>query len=459
MTQYIDIEFRERATSTPLNKRFRDITGPTVLSGYRLAIGSEDFSFSLIKDVYVSNVAITPSGARIEEDMDLLDIVKVDSNDLNTGNPRVDSIYLVYQFGSEGIPATYEVVPGVGGSTSPSPNPNTNTHLLLGYVNVPPLGIAPKVTDLTSVNIGINTLEVANSATFKGTATFQDAVVFEKPVQFLDGTTGALDPNASFFEQLSYPIIATPGQQDFTVPKSYVPKTNTLEVYKDWVRQPPSEFDENSSTTFRFLDPLNGGEKVWFQWSRNLSLYTPADHNHDDLYYRKNEVNNRSIHNAQDYFAGPDGRIIYHYLGTTDYVVIPPVPTDKGTDVGDISVEKRTDSIVVYNTGSYRGQFDLSYYLKQAYQYTPNDEDLGMFDIVSSDLDTQTATWISVSYKRSDGTIYLTTNLENFDSRGYYRRIRIDFYNTSGTAIIDTKRYALDYDSNGLLFSRTLIPS
>jgi hypothetical protein len=459
MAQFIDIEFRERATSTSLNKRFRDITGPAVLAGFRLGIGSEDFSISLLKAPYISSVAITPSGARIEEDQDIPDAVMVQPNDLNAGSPRVDSIYLYYQFGTTGIPASYVVVPGVGGSNQPASNPNPQTYLLLGYVNVPPLGAAPRLTDLTSVQLGINSLEVANSSMFHGPATFEDTVVFNKPVIFNDGTTGVMDPNSSFFDQLPYPIIANPGQQTFTLPSSYSPNTATLEVFKDWVAQPPNEFLEDSATTFKFLDHLNGGEKIWARWSRNVALYTPAAHDHDDLYYRKNEINNRSLHYTEDYFAGMDGRIIYHYLGTTDYVVTSIVPTDKSSDVGDITIEKQADQIIVYNTGTYRGKFDISFYMKQSYQYTPNDEDLGFFNITSSNLDAVTMTWKHVDYKRSDGTVYITTDLDNFDARGYYRRLTITWYNSAGTDIIETKVYALDYNVNGLLYQRTLLPS
>ena len=458
MVQNIDTEFRERATSAPLNMRFRDITGPTVLSGYTLAIGSDDFSISLIRGDYLSSVAITPSGARVEETTDVLDAVLIDPNDLNEGNPRIDSIYLVYQFGTEGVPATYQVVPGMGGSATPAQNPNPNTHLLLGYVNVPPMGQAPKQTDLVSVDNGIHTLEVANSALFHGPASFEKEVVFHAPVKFMDRTTGADDPNASFVEKLSYPIIAEPGQQEFTLPTPYTPKTNSLQVYKDWIPQPISVYDESSSTTFKFHEPLKGGEKIWATWFRNISFYRPENHNHDELYFRKNEVNNRSLHHIEDYFGGPSGRVLKHYLGTVNYVVIPPVPTDKAADIGEISVEKRANEIVVFNTGTYRGKFDLAFYVKQSYQYVPNNEDIGLFDITSSDLDQETYTFRQVDYKRSDGTLYLRTTLENYDARGYYRRVRLDFYNTEGQMVIKTQRYALDYDVNGLPYSKILIP-
>lgn len=459
MTQHIDIEYRERATSTAINKRFRDFTGPTVLSGYRMKLGSEDFSISLTTGAFRSSIAITPSGARVEEDADVPDAVLVEPNDLNEGNPRVDSIYLVYQFGTENTPASYAVVPGTGGNPSPSPNPNPNTHLLLGYVNVPPLGKPPREADLQPVNMGIHSLEVANSATFYGHAMFKDEVTFEKPVRFLDGTTGAEDPNSSFIEKLPYPIIASPGQQEFNLPSPYTVATNSLRVYKDWVVQPPSAYHEASSTSFKFHDPLDGGEKVWAEWYRNISFYTPQRHDHDNLYYRKNEVNNRSLHHSEDYFAGQDGRVVSHYLGTTNYVVIPPVPTDKTADVGEISVEKRKDEIIVYNTGTYRGKFDIAYYVKQAYQYTPNSEDWGFYTITSSDLNEETSTYKRVEYTRSDGTLYLATVLENYDARGYYRRLRLDWYNSTGTEIIKVQRYALDYDAKGLIYQKVLIPN
>lgn len=458
MTQHIDIEFKERATSSALNQRFRDITGPTILSGYRLALGSSQFSIHLLRGDHASSVAITPSGAKVTEDSDVLDAVTIEPNDLNEGNPRVDSIYLVYQYGTENAQAYYMVVPGVGGSSVPSPNPNPNTHLIIGYVHVPPLGAPLLDSHLESLNVGIHTLEVANSATFHGDATFKKPVVFEHEVTFLAGTDGAEDPNSSFSEQLVYPIIAEPGQQSFNVPIPYTPKKNTLFVYKDGEPQPPHTFDEDSPTTFKFHDPLLGGEEIYYRWFRNISLYTPDLHQHDELYYRKNEVNNRSLHHSEDYFAGQDGRVISHYLGTTNYVVVSVIPIDKAANLGEISVEKRANEIIVYNTGTYRGKFDISYYVKQAYQYTPNSEDVGLFDIVSEDTDDTTNTYRKVKYKRKDGTLYLETNLENFDARGYYRRVRLDFYNTSGTAVINTKYYALDYDAKGLLYSRILIP-
>lgn len=460
MTQNIDIAFRERATSTSLNKRFRDITGPAVLSGYRLALGSENFSVSLIRAPYSSSVAITPSGARIEETEDVLDATMVQPNDLNSGSPRVDSIYLSYQFGTENAVATYVVVPGTGGSNLPASNPNPQNFLLLGYVNVPPLGAPPQASDLTSVKIGINTLEVANSATFHGIATFEEAVVFNKPVTFLDGTQGVLDPNTSFFDELPYPIVAAPGQQQFSLPSTYEPNTHTLEVFKDWTPQPPNVYQQDSNTTFKFFDPCNGGEKIWARWARNVALYTPAAHNHDSLYYRKNEINSMMPHYTTDFFAGMDGRVIYHYLGTTNYVVTPPVPTDKESDVGNISIEKTADTIIVYNTGTARSQFDLTWYMEQAYQYTPNDEDFGFYNVLNANWDPNAGTYLQVSYKRpADNSLYLQTLLSNYDARGYYRRLTLNYYNSDGSAITQTETYALDYDTNGLIYQKTLLPS
>src|SRR5206468_5526365 len=66
------------------------------------------------------------------------------------------------------------------------------------------------------------------------------------------------------------------GDQTFALPSTYEPNTKTLWVYKDWVVQPPSEYIQDSNTTFKFIDPLKGGEKIWARWARNVALYTPA---------------------------------------------------------------------------------------------------------------------------------------------------------------------------------------
>ena len=457
MVQNIDIKFLERAESRALNERFRDITGPTVLAGYRLTLGSEPFSIGLVRGGHKSSIAVTPSGAKVEETADVPDAVTVEPNELNSGNPRKDSIYLVYNYGTPDAIASYTVVTGLGGTDVPADNPNPNTHLLIGYVNVPPGGAAPQVKDLVSMPHGINTLEVANAATFHGDALFKDKVVFEQPVEFLGGTTGAEDPNSSFIEQLPYSIIAEPGQRVFTLPSPYETHKNALMVFVDGVPQPPSVFDESSPTTFTFHDPLNGNEKVWARWYRNLALYSEEDHDHDEYYYRKNEINNRTPFPQSDYFAGMNGRVIPHYFNTLNYSVSPPIPVEKTDQVGDVSIQKNPNEVIVFNTGTYRGPFDMLIYLSPSHQYTPNDEDFGLFSVLATEFDPEANCYKQVDYKRADGTLYMRTLLETFDARGYYRRVRINFYNRAGTDIIKTSMYALDYDAKGLVTSKTLV--
>jgi len=457
MAQNIDIKFRERAESKALNERFRDISGPTILSGYRLALGSEEFSVGLVRAGHKSSIAITPSGAKVEETADVPDAITVEPNELNSGNPRMDSVYLVYTYGTEDAIASYTVVKGIGGTDTPADNPNPNTHLLLGYVKVPPGGAPPVAADLVSLPHGINTLEVANSSTFHGEALFKQRVVFDSPVEFRGGTTGAEDPNSSFIEQLTYPIIAEPGQQEFTLPSPYETHKNALFVFVDGVPQPPSNFHETSSTTFRFHDPLKGNEKVWAKWYRNLAFYTEEDHEHDEYYYRKNEVNNRMPFAQSDYFAGMNGRVIPHFFNTQNYTVTHPIPVEKTADVGQVSIQKNLNEIIVFNTGTYRGQFDLLIYLSHSHQYLPNDEEFGFFSVLASEFDPEANCYKQVDYKRSDGTDYVRTLLESFDSRGYYRRVRIQFFNRAGTNVIKTTMYALDYDEKGLVMSKTLI--
>lgn len=462
MAQHVDFLFGEYAETTPLNHRFLDITGSTVLGGFRLHKGSDDFTINLIRGGYDQSIAITPSGAKIIEDEDLYDVVGVQPNQLNEGNPRVDSVYLIYQHGRKDATASYAVIPGTGGSDEPAPNPNPKTHLLLGYVDVPPMGAVLKQEHLRSVETGFAHLEVANYSIFKGGATFKDEVVFEQNVRFMGDTIGNEDPNSSFVEKLTYPIEAEPGQQEFTLPTPYTPKRNTLFIYKDGVLQEPHLYNENSPTTFRFHDPLDGGESIWFYWFRNISFYQHTDHDHDEYYYRKNEVNSRLFHYYQDYFGGEGGRTIKHFLGIDpeDYVVMMPVPLQKNADVGTITVEKTSTEIIVYNEGTYRGLFDLTYYVKQGHQYTPNDEDMGMVDVEATNRDDDTYTYQKVNYKRPrDGTLYLQTVLTHKDARGYYRRMRFDFYNSQGTNVIQTVTYALDYDDQGLIYYKTRITS
>jgi hypothetical protein len=457
MAQIIDIKFQEKAKSQPLNKRFGDITGPSVLTGFRLQKGNTNFSLNIIRGGFNSSVAISPSGAKVEETTDLFDRLSIRPNDDVGGTARIDSVFLRYIFGTTDAVADYIVVEG---TNVPAENPNTNTHLWIGYVYVYPNNQPLRNADIVSIPYGFSRLEVAGKSFFHGEVEFDKTVIFKGDVQFANGSGPGSGSNPStFIERLPAPIVATEGQTNFTLPSSYVMNTQTLFVYKNGDLVPPSEFQEVTNVTFRFYTPLVAGDLVWSFWYRSLSLYTPAAHNHDDLYYRKYEISNRAVRYASDFFAGSNGRTIIHYLGNTNYVVLSVVPTEKSNAVGEISVEKRDNEIVVYNTGTYRGRFDVSYVIKAPYDVAPSaNASTEGYTIESTNFDAVNKVYTVVNHKRKDGTLHMKTSLLNVNTSGKYTRLRQDMYNTSGTQVTESQIWAFTYDSLGNVTnkSRTL---
>ena len=454
MAQIIDIKYQEKAKSQPLNKRFMDITGPYVSTGFRLQKGGTDFSLNIVRGGYNSSVAVTPSGARVEETTDLFDRVSIRPNDLLSGSPRADSIFLKYVYGTQDAVAEYVVVEG---KDTPPPNPNVNTHLLIGHVYVFPNNQILRNADIISVPYGFSSLEIAGRSKFNGPAEFNDKVTFKAAVEFLGGTGGDGNADPSFVDYLPTPIIATAGQTTIVLPSTYTMNSKTLFVFKDGEAVPPSEFYEVDNKTFRFFEGLKEGAQIWAFWYRNLTIYTEGTHNHDDLYYRKYEIANRAVRYATDYFAGSTGRSIKHYLSTLNYHVISVIPVEKTNALGEVSVEKREDEIIVYNTGTYRGKFDISYIIKAPYDVSPTNEQYGDYSIESLSFDTANSVYTVTNYKRKDGTLYMKTTLLNINASGKYTRLRQDYYNTTGTSVIESKTWALTYDSIGNVTLKTRI--
>lgn len=456
MVQNIDIKFQEKAKSQPLNKRFKDITGQCVLTGFRLQKGTTDFSVNLMRGGFNSGIAISPSGAKVEETTDLLDRLAVKPNVDIAGAARVDSVYLMYSFGTPEAVATYIVVEG---TNIPAENPNKLTHLLLGYIYVQPNSQPLRTGDFISVPYGFANLEIAGKSLFHGEVNFEKKVEFKGEVIFSGGSSSG-DSNASFVERFPTPIIAAPGQQSFTLPNSmtYVMGTQTLFVFKNGELQPPSEWQEFDNKTFRFFDPLVGGEEIWAFWYKKVSVYTPGDHNHDNLYYRKWEIANRAVRYATDFFSGPSGRIVRHFLGNQNYIVISVIPVEKGVNVGEITTDKRDDEIVVYNSGTYKGKFDLTYMVKAPYDdANPYGEWEPDLNVSSGSYDATNKVYTVTDYKRKDGTLYMKSTLLNINANGRYTRVKVDYYNTTGTMVISTKMWALNYDTQGKVTSKTQI--
>jgi hypothetical protein len=368
VTQTIDVRYRDKVESSPLNTRFSDITGPCVLAGFRFVKGPSAFTVNLSRDGFLNSIAITPSGARVMESTDLISAITVTANP-DAVNARKDGIYLLYIYGTNEAVATYVVVPGQQGTTTPNPNPNPLTYLLLGYINVPPNNVDLVFPEcFAHIPYGFAKLDVSGPAHYHGPAVFDQPVIFNALVTFENGSTdggsggGGGTPTA--LVRLPYPMIATIGQTSFTLPSAYTPATNSLFVFVDWVLQSPDMYLEQNATTFVFYDALKGGEAVYAFWFKNLTVYEVAPHNHDDRYYTKTQEDAKAVRYFQDNMAGPTGRTLTHNLGTLNYVILGIVPTTRSLAVGDISVDKNINTIVVYNAGSYTGAFDLSYIVK-----------------------------------------------------------------------------------------------
>jgi hypothetical protein len=366
VTQNIDMRFRDKVESSPINTRFRDVTGACVLTGFRFIKGSSAFTVTLSKDGYAYSAAIAAGGSRISEDTDLINVVTVTPNTDPT-IARADSIYLVYVYGTNEAVASYIVVPGITGSSVPAANPNPLTHLLLGYIHVPPNSIDLVFAEcFDHIPYGFSKLQVAGPSYFHETAVFDKPVTFNSLVTFEDGTStgggsGGGGGTPAAIARLPFPFIATVGQTEVTLPSKYTLGTNSLFVYVDWVLQSPEIYFELNDTKFVFYEALKGGESIWAFWFQQLTLYEVAPHNHDDRYYTRTQMDEKAIHYYSDFMAGVTGRIVVHnFGGAANYVVISVIPTTRALDVGAVSVEKRADDIIVYNTGTYTGAFEVT---------------------------------------------------------------------------------------------------
>lgn len=459
MAQNIDFLFNEELRSREANRRLHDITGSCVLKGFELEKGSTDFTVSLTRQGNVRSVAITPSGAKVEEDTDLLDVVAIDPNTNETGLPRIDNIYLVYLHGQRDARATYQVVKGENNNVAPQ-NPNVNTHLLIGWVRVYPGMVPLSGSEIYSVEKGIAKQEVAGNAYFHGPAEFDQPVIFKSNVMFQDGTEGGGNWGGAsqniYYDTLPTAIIAYEGQENFTLPTTYPLGKNALFVYVDGLLIEKSKVIEVSETTFHLTDPLKAGQKVNAFWYHNLATFTPLVHNHDERYYQKHEIMNRSVHTLQDYFNGQIGRTVVHNLNHTSYDVIAVTPMEKTSSLGTVSVEVGANDIKVYNDGTYRGKFVVSYQVRNSLDYSPTPEQLGQHSVFSKNFDENAGVYRTLEYKRKDGTLYAMSVLSepNVDNR--FVRLTTTYYNTGGTNVIRTEVWALSYDADGRATSKVL---
>lgn len=457
MAQIIDTLYQKKVESAPLNKRFLDENGgASVLRGFKLTKGTTNFAISLTRNGNDRSQAVTPSGAKVEEDTDLIDQITIAPNTATSGLPRIDHVYMQYLHGSPSAKATYVVVKG---TSTPPANPNNKTHLLLGVVRVFPNSQVLQTADLESVPQGKAALEVAGEVKVHGPATFDGEVVFNGSVTFMDTSNGGGSGGSAtntFFDSFTSSVVATQGQTDFTTPNAYIMGKNALKVFKNGVRLPKEAVVEVSATKFRLVSPSAAGDKIFAEWYSNLNVFNVGSHNHNDLYYQKFETANRLPKTATDFFNGDIGRRVTHQLGHLNYTIIAVTPTEKSSSVGDITVVKGTNEIVVYNSGNYRGKFDLSYMIKSPIDYQPTPEELNEYNSSASNYDQTSGMYTTVTFNRNDGTLYCRSTLQNANTDGYFTRLTVQYYNTLGTTVVRLEQWQLAYDAEGRIINRVL---
>lgn len=443
MTQHIDIRYTDEVRSAPINKRFLDIAKPNVLTGFRLTKGSTDFGVSLIRNFHKVSSAITPSGARVEETSDLVDILTIRPN--NKNYIRHDSIYMKYEFGRLENEATYVVIEG---AETPATNPNPATHLLLGYVYVPVNNQILSKSSFKSVPEGVRIPKMVGDTVFEGNMTVKGDLAIEGDLHALIGG----DIQATFIEKLPFPIIAEKNQWDFKLPKPYMVGNNSLFVYVNEELLMPEDFVEVDNLHFRLAEPCKGGERIWAFWFLKLQLVKMEPHDHDDLYYRKHEIDRRMVIYAKGNFKGMVGESIQHNLEGVDYTVIGVTPTVKSENVGSISTDKKENHIIVYNTGSERGSFDIAYILE-------NDEDVfpetvgNVHKTIVSEYDKEARNYAKVQRYRRDGSLHSTTLLSAKNARGDFTRLDLVLYSYSGADIVYKRTWHLLYNIDGIITS------
>lgn len=458
MTQRVDFQFGELLRSSETNQRFGDITGPGILHGFKLMKGTSSFSLTLSRNGFNESVAFTPTGAKVAENTDLIDVLTLEANTASSGLPRIDNVYLVYQPGTATAQANYVVVKGENNNVQPQ-NPNIRTHLLLGSVQVFPNNEPVAANMISTVSPGFAKLEVAGTAFFHGEAEFDKPVVFRQGVTFMDGTSGGGGGGSTastYYDVLPAPIITTEGQTDFTLPSSYSVGKNALFVYLDGSLVPRSKVIETSDTTFRLTHGSKDKQSLDAYWYKSLSTFTPQSHNHDADYYKKFEVANRLPKAITDYFNGTNGRSIVHNLGHQNYDVVSIIPLGKTFSIGSISVEKGDNDFKVYNQGAVGDKFVATYIVRNNLDYAPTPEHLGEYSVFSKDWNATAGVYTRLEYKRKDGTLYMSAMLSNPNAQNRFTTVTAEYYNSDSSKVIRKELWALAYDVDGRAISKVL---
>ena len=444
MTQFIDIKYNDDVKSRPINERFLDITKSTVLKGFHILKGDGPFDLTLSRGHSKESAAITPSGAKVTETEDLDNVIQITPND--TEAERVDAIYLKYEYGRRDSVATYVTVSADKEENVINPNPST--HLLLGWINVPPRKAPLNENSFRSVPKGIRIPNMVGDTVFDGNFIFKGDITIEGEINGSIGT----DIQGTFIEKMLSPIKVERKDQTFTTHKPYIMGSNSLFVYLNGELLLPNDVLEMSPTTFKITKDLEVGDTVWAFWFLKIQLIKNEDHDHDDRYYTKDEINNRMVIYLKGNFKGMSGDILEHNLNGLDYSVIGVTPVSKTTDVGYISVSKESERVVVYNSGSYRGPYDIGLILN-------NDSDVfphgigNVYKVVADTPETATSVYRSVKRYRKNMTLHSESVLTQKNAKGLYSNLEIKFYDFQGKDVVNRRNYRLVYDSKGTLIS------
>lgn len=148
--------FNSYLSSAELNQRFADFAGGSILSGFRLSVGSVPGKVSLLRQGELPQVALTNNGIRIVEERDLVDILEVREN-YEIGD-RVDVLYLNYLHGDGDGRVSYTIVEGRNGEEPPVYWTST-TRTPLGFIRVRQ-NEELAASDLTSLPTGLTIHEL-----------------------------------------------------------------------------------------------------------------------------------------------------------------------------------------------------------------------------------------------------------------------------------------------------------
>jgi len=67
---------------------------------------------------------------------------------------------------------------------------------------------------------------------------------------------------------------------------------------------------------------------------------------------------NEDLKPTSSTFNGSTGRTLTHNYNSTDYMVIINPTADPGATLGEVWYSKSSNSVIIYNSGGFRGAFD-----------------------------------------------------------------------------------------------------